>query len=128
MGNLFCKQTSTPATSDLSKAINPTGTNFLQQQLDKWVVLNEDMDSLAKAYMSYSASYPNLDDDIDKREWTLRIKEGKYAIGSNNNSPSILEPDKYANFGLQSPFPIIIGHHQSTPNTNSKCLIWTTPK
>ena len=30
MGNLFCKQTSIPATSDLSKAIDPTGTNFLQ--------------------------------------------------------------------------------------------------
>ena len=29
MGNLFCKQTSTPATSDLSTAIDPTGTNFL---------------------------------------------------------------------------------------------------
>ena len=30
MGNLFCKQTSIPATSDLSTAIDPTGTNFLQ--------------------------------------------------------------------------------------------------
>ena len=30
MGNLFCKQMSTPATTDLSKAIEPTGTNFLQ--------------------------------------------------------------------------------------------------
>ena len=29
MGNLFCKQTSIPATSDLSTAIDPTGTNFL---------------------------------------------------------------------------------------------------
>ena len=28
MGNLFCKQTSIPATSDLSTAIDPTGTNF----------------------------------------------------------------------------------------------------
>ena len=33
MGNLFCKQTSTPATSDLSKAIDPTGTYFLQKHL-----------------------------------------------------------------------------------------------
>ena len=29
MGNLFCKQTSIPATSDLSTAIDPTGTHFL---------------------------------------------------------------------------------------------------
>ena len=33
MGNLFCKQASTPATSDLSKAIDPTGTYFLQKHL-----------------------------------------------------------------------------------------------
>ena len=32
MGNLFCKQTSTPANSDLATAIEPTGTNFLHFQ------------------------------------------------------------------------------------------------
>ena len=33
MGNLFCKQTSSYATSDLSKAIDPTGTDFLHEGL-----------------------------------------------------------------------------------------------
>ena len=39
MGNLFCKQTSIPATSDLSMAIDPTGTNFLQIMLNM-IILN----------------------------------------------------------------------------------------
>ena len=36
MGNLFCKQTSIPATSDVSMAIDPTGTNFLQELKMIW--------------------------------------------------------------------------------------------
>ena len=46
-------------------------TKYPGQTLDKWASLNEEMDSLAKAHLSYSESYPNLDDTIDTKEWAV---------------------------------------------------------
>ena len=55
MGNSFCKQTSTPATSDLSKAIEPTGTNFL-----RWEQAGRCRSAPAKIYStSNKGTYPH---------------------------------------------------------------------
>ena len=58
--------------TNTSKVINPPNIQD-KQILDKWASLNKEMDSLAKAYLLYSESYPELDDTIDMAEWAIRI-------------------------------------------------------
>ena len=63
MGNLFCKQTSTPATSDLSTAIDPTGTNFLLGSSNR---LHPDVTD-CKMW------FPVTNKNLEKLEWKNRL-------------------------------------------------------
>ena len=48
--------------------------------LDDWAVLNERMDGLAKAYLSYSQSEDILPDTIDEEEWHVKVQGKKICI------------------------------------------------
>ena len=45
--------------------------------LDKWAVLNKEMDSLAKAYLLFSEQYEPLNEEVDPREWSVYIQGHK---------------------------------------------------
>ena len=69
MGNLFCKQTSTPATSDLSTAIDPTGTNFLHGSSTR---LHPDV---TDCEMWFPVTHKNLDKMRMKKQTKTSIGE-----------------------------------------------------
>ena len=45
--------------------------------LDEWAILNDEMDSLAKAYMHRTATFDPLDQSIDGHEWAVWIRGNK---------------------------------------------------
>ena len=52
-------------------------TKYPGLELDKWGVLNKEMDALAKAYLSYSEHLPSLSQEVDCHEWSVSISDEK---------------------------------------------------
>ena len=52
-------------------------TKYPGLELDKWGVLNEEMDALTKAYLSYSEHLPSLSQEVDSHEWSVNISDKK---------------------------------------------------
>ena len=50
------------------------------QPMDEWALLNESMDGLAKAYLTYSASSAPISDIIDEHEWYVKAKGRKISV------------------------------------------------
>ena len=86
-------------------------TKYPEQTLDKWALLNEEMDSLAKSYLSYSASYPPLKQQIDDQEWAVSITDHKICKQFKQQLAFHLRAQQIKQFWTQS----VRAHPRSKP-------------
>ena len=129
--DIFRTKQKLPITVSYKHGEGHQATKYPGRELDKWGKLNNKMDALAKAYLSYSKTFAPLADKVDASEWSVLINNVKVCTHLKNQLSTHLRSRPIIHFwttpirvqGVQKP-PKYTIHQISLLDTHNTQVAW----